>query len=135
MFLENPPFFEMFKSIRNMLFKEVFDFEEGGITFDKGGITDKDREQIIKFHTDSPVIQNLEVNSSDPDNISINEKTNKSKKYNVGKVKFVSTGSLLQIITKVETAVTDKGNGLKYYDIKGNKSELIDGVYFETPYN
>jgi hypothetical protein len=22
-----------------------------------------------------------------------------------------------------------------YYDIKGNKSELIDGVYFETPYN
>ena len=28
MFLENPPFFEMFKSIRNMLFKEVVDFEE-----------------------------------------------------------------------------------------------------------
>jgi hypothetical protein len=113
-----------FPTINNNWFKNVFGFDEGGITFDKGGITDKDREQIIKFHTDSPVIQKLEVNSSDPDNISIIDKGGKSKKYNVGKVKFVSTGSLLQSIAKVDTPLTSNDDGLKYYKIQGNAGHL-----------
>jgi MoaA/NifB/PqqE/SkfB family radical SAM enzyme len=43
MFLENPPFFEMFKSIRNMLFKENFDFEE----------VTKERTRVLKLYDDT----------------------------------------------------------------------------------
>jgi MoaA/NifB/PqqE/SkfB family radical SAM enzyme len=43
MFLENPPFFEMFKSIRNMLFKEVVDFEE----------VTKERTRVLKLYDDT----------------------------------------------------------------------------------
>jgi ubiquitin C-terminal hydrolase len=104
-------------------FKNVFGFEEDGIksTSDISKVIEK----IKNFNINSPVNKNLEVNYSDLNNVSIIGKIDSSKKYNVGKVKFVSTGNLLQSITKVDTAdVTGKDNGLKYYVISGNTGPL-----------
>lgn len=113
-----------FPTINNYWFKNVFGFDEGGMKIQD--IKDiKDMKNVEEFHTDSPVNQNLEVNSSDLNNVSIIDKNDRKKIYNVGKVKFVSTGDLLQSIKKVDTAdVTGKGAGLKYYEIKGNAGPL-----------
>ena len=58
-----------------------------------------------------------------------NNNKNNNQNNNIKKIK----NNLLPIDFE---AYTDNENySDDYYDIKGNKSELIDGVYFETPYN
>ena len=114
------------KPYNNEWFTNVFDFEENGLHKKYRN----DNKKLNEFNFQSNVNTNLQVDYSDRNNVSITNKSDASKKYNVGKVKFLSTGELLQSITKVETAdaVTDKGNGngngLKYYEIQGDAGPL-----------
>jgi hypothetical protein len=58
-----------------------------------------------------------------------NNNQNKNKNNNQNKMNYNSLPIDFEAYTNNENYSDD------YYDIKGNKSELIDGVYFETPYN
>ena len=76
--------------------------------------------------------QNNSINNNQNNNQNNNNKNNNqnnSKNNNKNKINYNS------LPIDFEAYTNNENYSDEYYDIKENKSELIDGVYFETPYN